>query len=478
MSRMRKMNDKGFTLVEIMLSIAILALISVPLMKYFSDSLRYAAQTAEKQKATLIAQETMETIRAQKKIVKPVTAATAAPGATVPPTTYNLAPELITMFGGYAGASATPTVIVPANFYSSGATGTDAAPEKLIYRYVDQRSGKYYMEASFQCTMDAASVSSPAILGIDDSRNVVIAERAEEADALTFFETANLNYYLAYSGAVIINASATPSPTPNGLIYITPVPGPTTTPGPDPRILTEDEIKAQMKRIIYVTVTKHTGDTYYNVKSNYVYFCDDVYGDGTGKLSRTSPDLVETNVQNLEGVYLMFNKFRPDFDDIVINWDVEGGAPGEYPDFRFIVQDDVAVAGTPDPLATTTPTVTPTVDPAATPTTAPTVIPTATPGPGGYSLRVSFMNITDALTVHGNLEATNFEFHNLNAEYTDPDEFAIVDGGTRDDVDVKALTGEGIPVRVFDVEIKVYRNKKAYDDHEDPLIELKSTKVE
>ena len=73
MNRMRKINKKGFTLIEVMLSIAILALISVPLMKYFSDSLKYSAQTAEKQNANFIAQETMEAIKAQRKIVIPTT---------------------------------------------------------------------------------------------------------------------------------------------------------------------------------------------------------------------------------------------------------------------------------------------------------------------------------------------------------------------------------------------------------------------
>ena len=103
-----KMGNKGFTLVEIMLSIAILALISVPLMKYFSDSLRYAAQTAEKQKATMIAQETVEFIKSQKKIVKPVTtSATTAPDPSATPVVsanYMLAPELVYLFGVVASA--------------------------------------------------------------------------------------------------------------------------------------------------------------------------------------------------------------------------------------------------------------------------------------------------------------------------------------------------------------------------------------
>ena len=472
MSRMRRLNDKGFTLVEIMLSIAILALISVPLMKYFSDSLRYSVQTAEKQKATLIAQETMETIRAQKKIVQENVVASPSPGATLGPTTYKLASELVTMFGNYTGAVETPNVIVPSNFISTGATGTDAAPEKLIYRYIDQRSGKYYMETSFFCTTDAASVSSPAILSIDDRRNVVVAEREEESDALTFFKTANLNNFLAATGAIITDPDETATPGPDDPIFITPEPGPTTTPGPEARLLTEEEIKQQMKRIIYVTVTKHTGDTNFNVRANYVYFCDDTFGNGDpdGQLMRVSPDLVETSVERLEGIYLMFNKLTPDGDDIQITWDVEGAV--DYPDLRFIVQDDVAPGPTADP------TTAPTTDPAATPTTTPTTAPTTDPGTE-YNLRVSFMDMTSGtMTIHSNLDHISFYNLNLVDGSLERPEDLLTKGTPRTDLTVLPLSGEGMPVRIFDVEVKVYKDKDAYAAGEDPLISLKSTKVE
>ena len=65
----KKNGNEGFTLIEVVLSIAILALISVPLMKYFTDSMRYAAKSAERQGANLLAQETLEYIKAQKRLV-------------------------------------------------------------------------------------------------------------------------------------------------------------------------------------------------------------------------------------------------------------------------------------------------------------------------------------------------------------------------------------------------------------------------
>ncbi|MCR5500954.1 MAG: type II secretion system GspH family protein, partial [Acetatifactor sp.] len=186
MSGKNKIGNKGFTLVEIMLSIAILALISVPLMKYFSDSLRYAAQTAEKQKATMIAQETIEYIRSQKKIVldhdvtttpAPVVTAEPDPDAEVDPDasptpeptpvtpvtrkTYYLAPELTYLFGGYDGAP-TPDVAIPEEFANTGATlDATGALESMVYRYIDKRSGKYLVEVSMNCTTPAYEVDSP-----------------------------------------------------------------------------------------------------------------------------------------------------------------------------------------------------------------------------------------------------------------------------------------------------------------------------
>ena len=468
MGRMRKMNNKGFTLVEIMLSIAILALISVPLMKYFSDSLRYSAQTAEKQKATLLAQETVELIKAQKKIVKEVSVPSPSPGMTAPPKSYGVVSDLLAVFAG--DPSASPYVSAPPNFSSTGATGTAADPQKLIFRYVDKRSKKYYVEASFLCTTDMASVSSPAIMSIDDTRNVVIAEHTEEQDAMTFFQTANLNNYLAFSGAVIEDPDVSPSASADPFEYIDITPGPTATPRVEPTILPDSVIKENTKRIIFVTISKHTGDAHYTVKANYQYFCEDAFGDGTGEMDRVSPDLVETTVDNLEGIFLMFNRFRPDTDDIQIWWDVEDTTITEYPDIRLIVQDDVAPSPTPLTLD-------PDADPVADPVLEPT--PTSEPIPGTeYKLRVSLYKFDPTITmsVHSNLEAGKIQFFKVDVPVEKPED---VDGATeRDDIDVLQLAGDGIPVRVFDVEVKVYKDKAAFDAGKDPLIVLNTTKVE
>ena len=493
MSGRAKMGNKGFTLVEVMLSIAILALISVPLMKYFSDSLKYATQTAEKQKAVLIAQETVEYIKSQKKIVKPVTTTATAtpattgtpdPDATLPPANnYVLAPELVYRFGGYVTPAPSgtpenaPQIIVPDKFYASGATLDGAGgASPLVYRYVDQKSGKYYIEVSMNCITPADQVSSPAIMNIDDSRNVVIPERTEVMDAITHFSTLNINQYLSWNGGYMEDPNMSPTPTPDEFIYITVAPD---DPGDLPVVaeykqLSEAEIRENMNRIIYITISKGNDDATFKVSAYYQFFCKDVFGPGTDSdMEYPSASLCEANVENLDGIFLMFNKLSSTRDYIQVIWEVtDPNIP--YPDFRFVVQDDVV---TEEDLADS--------DDEDDEDDEDEVIPetTITPvDPSAYNLRVYWHNFTSdeyVPSVHSNLPADNFTFvGNVDDPITEPEE-TIAEGALREDIPVTTLTGSGVPVRIFDITVKVYANKKAYENEPDnPLVELKTTKVE
>ncbi len=63
---LKKINEKndGFTLVEVMVTIVILAIISVPLLGYFSNSAAYNEQAKIQQAATVAAQNTLEGLKA------------------------------------------------------------------------------------------------------------------------------------------------------------------------------------------------------------------------------------------------------------------------------------------------------------------------------------------------------------------------------------------------------------------------------
>lgn len=64
--RIRKQNNAGFSLLEVVLAMAILAIISLPLLQYFSSSAKYNAMMKNKQKATIMAQELTENLKSQK----------------------------------------------------------------------------------------------------------------------------------------------------------------------------------------------------------------------------------------------------------------------------------------------------------------------------------------------------------------------------------------------------------------------------
>lgn len=58
-----KEDNQGFTLVEIVVTIMVLAIITVPLLSYFTDSVRRSAKTKQQQNAVVLAQNTLEELK-------------------------------------------------------------------------------------------------------------------------------------------------------------------------------------------------------------------------------------------------------------------------------------------------------------------------------------------------------------------------------------------------------------------------------
>ena len=59
----KQQNNGGFSLLEVILAMAILAILSIPLLSYFTQSMKYNAMMADKQHATNLAQEVMEDLK-------------------------------------------------------------------------------------------------------------------------------------------------------------------------------------------------------------------------------------------------------------------------------------------------------------------------------------------------------------------------------------------------------------------------------
>ena len=71
---MKRIDKKGFTLIELIITVAVVAIISVPLLQYFSDSAKHNAKSKVQQNAIIAAQNALEELKAEKSdITKPST---------------------------------------------------------------------------------------------------------------------------------------------------------------------------------------------------------------------------------------------------------------------------------------------------------------------------------------------------------------------------------------------------------------------
>jgi len=463
MKKRMRTGNKGFTLIEVILSIAILSLISVPLINYFTDSLKYSVKTREKQNATLTAQETIEFLKAQEVLMKWVGAEDAG-GNTV--MHYDITDEIKQEFGvpldqkieGFDAAH-------PSTEYDR-----NAGKGTLVYNYSVTPSSYekgFDVRVTLQTDTGATEIARPMVYGIDDTTNVVAAEYNEEEEAMMYFMAQNEAAIIQLSGGYIIGE--TPSPAPSTTPSYTVAPGgpsasatttPTATPNPfaGVTIQTEDQIKENIRRTIHVDLDLVTAgtDTFYTVRVYYEYSCININSiDPTKPCKFTSNDIIDTSVKELEGFYLMFNKVHLTEDRIEFKWvGSEGKNPptGDYPEIRLICQDiDIAATSSPDPSAT----------PAA-----------ATTMPGAavdaYVPKLYFENFT-GWDWHPEVR-TNIKF---------PSTFEIDTSSQIADktLTVKELTESGNPVRVFKITVDIYRLGER-DAGKAPLIEMITSKTE
>ena len=255
--------DGGFSLLEVIISMAILALVTIPLLNYFTDSLKHSARMAQQQRGTLAAQELTEGMKSVDKLIGTVSGGDA--GYTVP--------YLVNLFGS--------SLVKDGSFDSEG-KGTVTYEGKLSLD-----SGEFYARVKVSTSVAANAVTRPLIYGIDDSTDMLALERNQETEALVYFTSVNTVYCASHSGTMP---------------------------------LTQDEIKANLKRTIYVDIDYD--ETYYYVKVYYSYTCSGLCGDDAlGKpieSSFTSSCLVDSKIDTLKNLYLLYT-CQSDSDKIVLD---------------------------------------------------------------------------------------------------------------------------------------------------------------
>lgn len=166
-------NNKGFSLLEVVLSMAILAIITIPLLQYFNDSMKYNAMMEKKQQATIFAQELLEGLKSQEQplIEKPSGAAA-----------YT-APYLEGL--GYTVAETT-----------LDAEGKGSIRMKHVERQMD-------VEVTLSTDVSANEIERPILYGLDDTTDVLVVEGEQTKEAAVYFAAINNAYALEHSTSLL-----------------------------------------------------------------------------------------------------------------------------------------------------------------------------------------------------------------------------------------------------------------------------------
>ena len=162
MVHMRKINNKGFSLVEVIISIAILAIISIPLLNYFTDSMKHNALAKTRQEATLEAQSIMEQLKAEDKLLKPDATGTSY-----------LSPFFSTK---------------ELTFRTPGGMEADGSGQLEYFCAAGTLSSQFDVEVVLSATSAYNEVHLPVIYGIDETKDVLAIEKDQFVDAKSYFE--------------------------------------------------------------------------------------------------------------------------------------------------------------------------------------------------------------------------------------------------------------------------------------------------
>lgn len=305
LARERQLNSKngGFSLVEVVISMVILVLISIPLLNYFTDSLKASARMAQRQVATMLAQELTESMKSLERLIQ---FSEDDDQFGVPLLTDSVED------GGIGLAIDT----VSSDFYSKGMG-------EIVFTgpYVTDH-GTYDLRITLSTNVSANAVERPMIYGIDDATDVLAVEMDQRTEATIYFMAANSDYCNRFGG--------TP--------------------------LDEAAVRAMTERIINMKIDWDGAS--YTVKVYYEYTCPGLPGvDDT--VVWTGTDLADARVAELKNIYLLYNKSgkttKP-HDTIVIDLTEEAETmlkSTAKPELYLVCQDAGVWGALPDPTGET-----------------------------------------------------------------------------------------------------------------------------
>lgn len=284
----KEQNNAGFSLVEVILAMAILAILAIPMLNYFVESMKYNAQMAAQQHATMLAQELCEDLKSKDQLIQMDGAYYGIPYLT------DAAPD---------GLACTKTAVADPTgdpFMQTGMGTAEYHGEKDNYDIV--------VKVKSDTVENSTRLSE--VSSIDDTSDVLAAENGQRAEALAWFQAVNASYAASTgSGAV-------------------------------------SDIEGLMRRT--VTIHEEKSGAYYRVTVGCSYQCDGLRGAGstdTYDCRNLADQLLKeadpTHPKNpLKHVYVMFSPSKtPDTIQITERTGVTIGPDVEL----YLIEQDGAV---------------------------------------------------------------------------------------------------------------------------------------
>ena len=217
----KKQNNDGFSLVEVILAMAILAIISIPMLNYFVESMKYNTQMAVQQHATMLAQELCEKLKSQDQLIQMDGAYYGIPYLT------DSEPD---------GLAYTKMTVLDPTTDSFMQTGMGTA------EYHGQ-TGRYEVVVKVKSDTTENSTPLSEVSSMDDTSDVLAAENGQRAEALAWCQAVNASY-VASTGSGTVS-----------------------------------DIEGNMKRTI--TIHEEKSGSYYRVTIGCSYQCDGLRGAGS-----------------------------------------------------------------------------------------------------------------------------------------------------------------------------------------------------
>ncbi|MBU5478530.1 prepilin-type N-terminal cleavage/methylation domain-containing protein [Eubacterium sp. MSJ-13] len=253
--QMETSENAGFTLVEVMLAMAILAILTISLLNYFGTSLAYNTKMAASQKATLLAQEIAEELKGQDTLIQPD--GTSKDVYTVPYLSeYEVTQNNLDAEG-------------------KGDISFKGDADKLNKNYdvtIDVKSGK------------SAWDKAKKMYGFDNTNSILAVDESQDDDALLNFKSVYASYcddYKQNNGAEVSTK------------------------------LTDAEIKSKIKRTIDIEISKGISETEYTVNIKYIYVAAGLNpADSSSSDEKSYNILSGVKISELKNLFILYHTFN------------------------------------------------------------------------------------------------------------------------------------------------------------------------